>query len=180
MSFLCQGCALFPLPCLLVLLMCPRPCANPHSPSAASTHLVCTPGIDVCGARVVKMVLDKIQQLQVQGQQVTKLSFIGYSLGGLILRYMRPRTRHTHHMNCLNCTTDFKVQSTGDCNCTTDVKVQSTGDCWSTQQALASALNNTLHQSHSPTQQASSHTVKHMQDKCRALQLMLVCLSVFE
>lgn len=53
-------------------------------------HILCylqRAGIDVCGARVVKMILDCIQLLQSQGRQVTKLSFIGYSLGGLILRY---------------------------------------------------------------------------------------------
>lgn len=43
-------------------------------------------GIDVCGARVVKMVLEAIQTLQEKGRKVSKLSFIGYSLGGLILR----------------------------------------------------------------------------------------------
>jgi hypothetical protein len=43
-------------------------------------------GIDVCGARVVKMVLDSIQLLQASERQVTQLSFVGYSLGGLILR----------------------------------------------------------------------------------------------
>jgi hypothetical protein len=50
--------------------------------------VICPAGIDVCGARVVKMVLDFIQLLQSNGRQVTKLSFIGYSLGGLILRWV--------------------------------------------------------------------------------------------
>lgn len=40
----------------------------------------------MCGARVVKLVLDTIQQLSTKGHQVSQLSFIGYSLGGLILR----------------------------------------------------------------------------------------------
>jgi biotin operon repressor len=35
---------------------------------------------------VVKLVLDTIQALQQQGRQVSQLSFVGYSLGGLILR----------------------------------------------------------------------------------------------
>jgi hypothetical protein len=62
----------------------------------------CPPaGIDVCGARVVKMILDCIQLLQSKGRQVTKLSFVGYSLGGLILRWVSGDTQHECSVFCL-------------------------------------------------------------------------------
>lgn len=79
--------------------------ANQSQSTAAATHacayspppqMPCLPaGIDVCGARVVKMILDCIQLLQSEGRQVTKLSFVGYSLGGLILRCV-PDACSTH------------------------------------------------------------------------------------
>ena len=45
-------------------------------------------GIDICGNRVVAAVQAEIKRLQTEDDvTVTKISFIGYSLGGLILRY---------------------------------------------------------------------------------------------
>lgn len=44
-------------------------------------------GVDVCGARLANYIQDQVQHLQAdQGVQVIKLSLIGYSLGGLIVR----------------------------------------------------------------------------------------------
>jgi hypothetical protein len=50
------------------------------------THSCPLPGIDVCGSRVVQVVLDMMQELQAAGTPVARLSFVGYSLGGLVLR----------------------------------------------------------------------------------------------
>ncbi|KAJ3122921.1 hypothetical protein HK098_002327 [Nowakowskiella sp. JEL0407] len=45
-------------------------------------------GIDVCGDRFVDEIEDKIEEFNANGCKVTKISFIGYSLGGLINRYV--------------------------------------------------------------------------------------------
>ncbi|TFK29677.1 lipid particle protein [Coprinopsis marcescibilis] len=45
-------------------------------------------GIDWGGERVAKEVLDKVSELEDAGEKVTKLSVTGYSLGGLVARYV--------------------------------------------------------------------------------------------
>lgn len=56
--------------------------------SAKSFELYYTyDGIDVCGARVANEVETQISLLQAADKLVTKLSIVGYSLGGLISRY---------------------------------------------------------------------------------------------
>ncbi|KAJ5690230.1 hypothetical protein N7462_004622 [Penicillium macrosclerotiorum] len=44
-------------------------------------------GIEVGGERVVREVEDTLEKLEAQGQKITKISVVGYSLGGLIARY---------------------------------------------------------------------------------------------
>ncbi|KAI8991140.1 putative serine esterase-domain-containing protein [Mycotypha africana] len=44
-------------------------------------------GIDICGIRLAKDVQSTISQLEKNGKTITRISFIGYSLGGLITRY---------------------------------------------------------------------------------------------
>ncbi|KAF8056457.1 LPL1 [Scenedesmus sp. PABB004] len=44
-------------------------------------------GVDVCGVRLAGLVQEAVAALAGQGARVTKLSLIGYSLGGLIARY---------------------------------------------------------------------------------------------
>lgn len=44
-------------------------------------------GIDVCGERIAKEVRGKVEALEEDGGKVTKVSFVGYSLGGLGARY---------------------------------------------------------------------------------------------
>ncbi|KAI9250759.1 putative serine esterase-domain-containing protein [Sporodiniella umbellata] len=44
-------------------------------------------GIDICGQRAAEQVEATLKQLNAIGKKVSKISFIGYSLGGLILRY---------------------------------------------------------------------------------------------
>ncbi|ODV82808.1 hypothetical protein CANARDRAFT_204459 [[Candida] arabinofermentans NRRL YB-2248] len=44
-------------------------------------------GIDLCGARVYNEILQLTNDLNQQGDKVTKFSIVGYSLGGLICRY---------------------------------------------------------------------------------------------
>ena len=44
-------------------------------------------GIDVGGERVAREIEDELAKLTSQGQHITKLSVVGYSLGGLIARY---------------------------------------------------------------------------------------------
>ncbi|MEW5310964.1 MAG: hypothetical protein WDW38_002715 [Sanguina aurantia] len=44
-------------------------------------------GVDICGTRVASLVQDTVASLAAQGQTVTHLSFVGYSLGGLYNRY---------------------------------------------------------------------------------------------
>lgn len=56
-----------------------------NSPCSVGNHTY--DGIDVCGDRLVDAILQRIQQEKQEGRQVVKVSFIGYSLGGLILRY---------------------------------------------------------------------------------------------
>ncbi|RXW21678.1 hypothetical protein EST38_g4176 [Candolleomyces aberdarensis] len=45
-------------------------------------------GIDWGGERVAKELLEKVKELESSGDQVTKLSVTGYSLGGLVARYL--------------------------------------------------------------------------------------------
>ncbi|KAF9006091.1 putative serine esterase-domain-containing protein [Cyathus striatus] len=45
-------------------------------------------GIDWGGERVAQEVRDKIQELEKDGKQVTRFSVTGYSLGGLVARYL--------------------------------------------------------------------------------------------
>ncbi|KAI9319348.1 putative serine esterase-domain-containing protein [Dichotomocladium elegans] len=44
-------------------------------------------GIDVCGERLVKRITDHVQELASKGTCVKRIIMVGYSLGGLILRY---------------------------------------------------------------------------------------------
>ncbi|KAJ5093401.1 hypothetical protein N7456_009262 [Penicillium angulare] len=44
-------------------------------------------GVEVGGERVVHEVEETLQRLEKQGQKTTKLSIVGYSLGGLVARY---------------------------------------------------------------------------------------------
>lgn len=44
-------------------------------------------GIEVGGERVSQEIEDKLRELEAKGQHITKLSIVGYSLGGLIARY---------------------------------------------------------------------------------------------
>ncbi|KAG1659241.1 hypothetical protein FOA52_004686 [Chlamydomonas sp. UWO 241] len=50
-------------------------------------------GIDVCAERLVQQLDDAIARAEKAGRTVTKLSFIGYSLGGLINRYAGAQQR---------------------------------------------------------------------------------------
>ncbi|CAO3692259.1 unnamed protein product [Rhizopus stolonifer] len=45
-------------------------------------------GIDICGERAAQQIEDTLDRLDSMDREVTKISFIGYSLGGLILRYV--------------------------------------------------------------------------------------------
>ena len=44
-------------------------------------------GVDACGARLADLVLQRVQQERLEGRAVVRISFLGYSLGGLICRY---------------------------------------------------------------------------------------------
>ena len=44
-------------------------------------------GIELGGERVTKEIEDEIEELEKDGRKVTKLSMVGYSLGGLVARY---------------------------------------------------------------------------------------------
>ncbi|KAG1144980.1 hypothetical protein G6F37_006388 [Rhizopus arrhizus] len=44
-------------------------------------------GIDVCGERAAEQIINVIRQLEKSKRKVKKISLIGYSLGGLILRF---------------------------------------------------------------------------------------------
>ncbi|KAJ5208852.1 hypothetical protein N7449_003231 [Penicillium cf. viridicatum] len=44
-------------------------------------------GIELCGERIVHEVEETLESLAEKGQKITKISMIGYSLGGLIARY---------------------------------------------------------------------------------------------
>jgi hypothetical protein len=44
-------------------------------------------GVDVCGTRLAQLVQERLQQEEEAGRRVVKISFVGYSLGGLICRY---------------------------------------------------------------------------------------------
>jgi poly(3-hydroxyalkanoate) synthetase len=44
-------------------------------------------GIEVGGERVCEEVLEEVQKLEKAGQAIKRISFVGYSLGGLVARY---------------------------------------------------------------------------------------------
>lgn len=44
-------------------------------------------GVDVNGKRISDEIWDHVEELKLQGNQVTKFSLIGYSMGGLVSRY---------------------------------------------------------------------------------------------
>ncbi|CAI7643208.1 unnamed protein product [Penicillium crustosum] len=44
-------------------------------------------GIELCGERVVHEIEETLESLAEKGQKITKISVVGYSLGGLIARY---------------------------------------------------------------------------------------------
>jgi hypothetical protein len=44
-------------------------------------------GVDVCGSRLADLVLQRVQEERLEGRKVVRISFLGYSLGGLICRY---------------------------------------------------------------------------------------------
>ncbi|KAJ5953152.1 hypothetical protein N7454_000048 [Penicillium verhagenii] len=44
-------------------------------------------GVEVGGERVVHEIEDTMQKLEAKGQKITKISVVGYSLGGLVARY---------------------------------------------------------------------------------------------
>ncbi|KAJ3122922.1 hypothetical protein HK098_002328 [Nowakowskiella sp. JEL0407] len=56
---------------------------NNHRNSELKTY----DGIDVCGDRLVEQIEETILELEATGLKVTMISFIGYSLGGLINRF---------------------------------------------------------------------------------------------
>ncbi|KAI0091664.1 putative serine esterase-domain-containing protein [Irpex rosettiformis] len=45
-------------------------------------------GVDWCGERVAEEVLEEVKKLEDEGKTVTRISVTGYSLGGLIVRYL--------------------------------------------------------------------------------------------
>lgn len=45
-------------------------------------------GIDWGGERVAQEILDEVEKVATEGGKVTRLSVMGYSLGGLIARYV--------------------------------------------------------------------------------------------
>lgn len=53
----------------------------------SNTGMFTYDGIELCGERVTHEIEEELQQLESQGKKVTKLSVVGYSLGGLIARY---------------------------------------------------------------------------------------------
>ncbi|KAF6266471.1 putative serine esterase-domain-containing protein [Scenedesmus sp. NREL 46B-D3] len=55
--------------------------------STCNARVLTYDGIDVCGARLAKLVQETVEEQQQEGARVIKLSLIGYSLGGLICRY---------------------------------------------------------------------------------------------
>jgi hypothetical protein len=44
-------------------------------------------GIEVGGERVCYEIEDELEKLRKRGQQIKRISFVGYSLGGLVARY---------------------------------------------------------------------------------------------
>jgi hypothetical protein len=44
-------------------------------------------GIEVGGERVCYEIEDELEKLKKRGQQIKRISFVGYSLGGLVARY---------------------------------------------------------------------------------------------
>ncbi|KAJ1537288.1 hypothetical protein HK096_008813 [Nowakowskiella sp. JEL0078] len=44
-------------------------------------------GLDVCGDRLVTLIYATVLELEKSGKRVVKVSFIGYSFGGLVIRY---------------------------------------------------------------------------------------------
>jgi predicted alpha/beta-fold hydrolase len=60
--------------------------------STCNARVLTYDGIDVCGARLAKLVLEAVEQRKQEGAPVVKLSLVGYSLGGLICRYVMEAT----------------------------------------------------------------------------------------
>ena len=55
---------------------------------ASSVHRTRTfDGIDICGERVCAEIEAVLDRVQAAGGKITRLSMVGYSLGGLICRY---------------------------------------------------------------------------------------------
>ena len=44
-------------------------------------------GVDVCGERIAKEVQEEVERLRKNGTDVKRISFVGYSFGGLAARY---------------------------------------------------------------------------------------------
>ena len=44
-------------------------------------------GVELGGERVCQELIEEIERLAKQGQEIKRLSLVGYSLGGLIVRY---------------------------------------------------------------------------------------------
>lgn len=65
-------------------------------------------GIDVCGERMAKEIQDEVQRLKESGTDIKRISFIGYSLGGLASRYcigVLQTTGYLDHIKPVNFTT---------------------------------------------------------------------------
>jgi hypothetical protein len=44
-------------------------------------------GVELGGERVCQEIIEEIEKLAREGQKIKRLSLVGYSLGGLIIRY---------------------------------------------------------------------------------------------
>jgi triacylglycerol esterase/lipase EstA (alpha/beta hydrolase family) len=44
-------------------------------------------GIDVCAERLVLEIEEELESIRSRGNNITKISIVGYSLGGLVARY---------------------------------------------------------------------------------------------
>eukprot|EP00160_Parvularia_atlantis_P019218 Unigene7438_Nuclearia_a/m.22880 Unigene7438_Nuclearia_a/g.22880 ORF Unigene7438_Nuclearia_a/g.22880 Unigene7438_Nuclearia_a/m.22880 type:complete len:448 (+) Unigene7438_Nuclearia_a:60-1403(+) len=71
-----------------------------HAPEPASLRFLVTrshqtylsmDGIDICGERVLKELAAELAAAQTEGRPVTHLSLVGYSMGGLVARYVAGR-----------------------------------------------------------------------------------------
>ncbi|KCV70012.1 hypothetical protein H696_03479 [Fonticula alba] len=55
--------------------------------ATSNTGFLTMDGIDICGERLVEEILDCIQTHRDTGISINRISFVGYSMGGLITRY---------------------------------------------------------------------------------------------